>query len=142
MDGRLKLVVSEKEKAKAVFNLLGVTPLTSDGRICPEAIIDQSDLSQFVDRVLSSKASVENILGIEVRSDVRSKPIQQLGSILALVGLRLERAGVQKIHNRKIYRYRVEPVSLAAMKEIVDRRKSISPIQFASEQYGWSADDD
>jgi hypothetical protein len=37
--------------------------------------------------MVSTKASVENVLGIEVRSDVNMKSVQQLGTILGLTGL-------------------------------------------------------
>jgi hypothetical protein len=97
----------------------------------------------LVEKVVSAKASVENVLGIEVRSDVHRKPVQQLGALLGLIGLKLERVNAQKDQGRKIYRYHIEPVSLGRMEGIVERRKDLSHEEFESKQYGWSeAQDD
>jgi hypothetical protein len=93
---------------------------------------------EMVENMVSAKASVENVLGIEVGSDVRLKPVQQLGAILGLVGLKLERVHAQKDQGRKVYRYHIEPVSLGRMEEIVERRKVVSEEEFLSKQYGWS----
>jgi hypothetical protein len=137
-----KLIVSEMNRADAVSHLLGLTPLLKDGRFCPETIIDQSDLKQLVETMVPGRASVENVLGIEVRSDIHTKPVQQLGALLGLVGLKLERVQTQKDQGRKIYRYRLEPDSLGRMKGIVERRKVLSQEEFGSKQYGWSETED
>ena len=141
-DGCQKLIVSEKDRANAVSHLLGLTPLLKDGKFCPETIIDQSDLGKLVDTMVSAKASVENVLGIEVRSDIHIKPVQQLGAILGLVGLKLERVQTQKDQGRKIYRYRLEPEFSKRMEGIVERRKVIGEEEFESKQYGWSETED
>jgi hypothetical protein len=141
-DGRLNIIVTEKNRADAVSHLLGLTPLLKDGKPCAETIIDQSDLGKLVEKMVSAKASVENILGIEVRSDIHIKPVQQLGAILGLVGLKLERVQTQKDQGRKIYRYRLEPDSLGRMKGIVERRKVLSQSQFGCKQYRWSETED
>jgi Origin of replication binding protein len=141
-DGRLNIIVTEKNRADAVSHLIGLTPLLKDGRFCPETIIDQSDLGKLVETMVSAKTSVENVLGIEVRSDVHMKPVQQLGALLGLVGLKLERVQTQKDQGRKIYRYRLEPDSLGRMKGIVERRKVLSQSQFGYKQYGWSETED
>ena len=70
------------------------------------------------------KAVIETHLGIEIRSDVKTKSIQQLGTILKLLGLRLERVVSSKRKGRKVYQYRLEPKSLAGMKAIVEARKA------------------
>jgi hypothetical protein len=90
--------------------------LLKDGKFRRETIIDQSDMKQLVEKMVSAKASVENVLGIEVRSDIHIKPVQQLGPLLGLVGLKLERVQTQKDQGRKIYRYRLEPDSFGRMK--------------------------
>ena len=131
-DGQLKLIVSEKDRASAVSHLIGLTPLLKDGKFCPETIIDQSDLGKLVETMVSAKASVENVLGIEVRSDIHIKPVQQLGALLGMVGLKLERVQTQKDQGRKIYRYRIEPEFLERMKGIVERRKDLSQSRFES----------
>jgi hypothetical protein len=69
-------------------------------------------------------AVIETHLGIDIRRDVKAKPVQQLGRILRLLGLRLERFGSNKQEGQKTYRYRLEPKSLASLKAIVQARKA------------------
>ncbi len=139
---RSRLIVSEAAKANAIVQLLMLAPLMTDGRFDPNAVIQHSDLAQFVQTMIEAKGVVENGLGIEVRSDAEAKPMQQLGAVLRLVGLRLERADVQRQEGRKIYRYRLESESLARMKAIVEARKALTPRQFGFNQYGWPDSED
>ena len=137
-DGCQKLVATERNRADAVFHLLGLTPLLKEGKLSPGTVIDQFDLGKLVDKMVSEKATVENVLGIEVRSDIHLKPVQELGMILGLIGLKPERVKAQKDKGRKIYRYRIEPESLKRVEEIVEQRKVLSQEEFGSQQYGWS----
>jgi hypothetical protein len=81
--------------------LLMLTPLMIEGRLNPEAVLEQSRPGEFADTLVRHKAVVETHLGIEVRPDVKAKPVQQLGRILRLLGLRLERCGSTKREAKK-----------------------------------------
>jgi len=99
--------------------LLMLTPLMTEGRLNPEAVLEQSRLGEFADTLVRHKAVVETHLGIDIRRDVKAKPVRQPGRILRLLGLRLERYGSNKREGQKTYRYRLEPKSLARLKAIV-----------------------
>ncbi len=139
---RSRFVVTEAAKANAIVRFLTLTPLISDGKLDPDVIIQHSDLARFADQTLAAKGVVENVLGIEVRSDIQSKPVQQLGAVLGLVGLKLARVEVQKEAGRKIYRYRLGSESLVRIEAIIEARKALTPRQFGSDQYRWPISED
>jgi hypothetical protein len=108
----------------------------SKGRLNSEAVIQQSNLAEFTKALLKHKAVIETHLGIDIRRDVKAKPVQQLGRILRLLGLRLERCGSNKQKGQKTYRYRLEPKSLASLKAIVLARKAQGQRQFGGRLFG------
>ncbi len=107
--GRNRFATGKTERAAALQMLLRLTPLLNDEHLNPEVIIEGSDLHRFAEFALEKKALIETHLGLEVRRDVTSKPVQQLGRILRLVGLRLEPLPPRKEGGRKVYSYRLEP---------------------------------
>ena len=121
---RRRLAVTEASKAAAILMLLRLTPLLEGDRFDSEVMIQHSGLLGFADALVEQKAVIETHLGIEIRSDVKTKSIQQLGRILKLLGLRLERIASPKRKGRKIYQYRLEPKSLGGMKTIAESRKA------------------
>ena len=105
-------------------------------------VIQHSDLTDFADALVRQKAVIETHLGLEVRSDVKTKPIQQLNGILKLIGLRLEPLRPQKSNGRKVYQYRLDAESLARLRAVIEARKAVSPNEFASGQYGQPKSED
>jgi len=103
--------------------LIQITPLITGDKFNSEAVIQHADLTKFAEALVEQRAVIETHLGIEVRKDVKAKPVQQLGSVLKLVGLRLERHQTLKQGGRKAYQYRLEPKSLARIRAIVEARK-------------------
>ena len=99
-----RVVKRGEESALAMLHLLQRTPIYRDGRFLISVIYGASvrpvvltgaDLGPFVRFCRDHKASIETLLGCEVRSDVETKPVQQLGAVLKLVGVRLKAAGAR-----------------------------------------------
>ncbi len=105
-------------------------------------MFDQRQLGAFARFASENKAAMENLLGMEIRSDVLEKPMLQLGAVLGLIGLRLTGAGTVKAAGEKIYRYRLDPGSLQAMRAVVEARDQIKGWSFVSRLHGWPVDEE
>jgi hypothetical protein len=119
-----RFMSGKADKAVTVRTLPRLTPLvTFGGHLDADVVVEASDLIQFADTLSKKKAAIENQLGVQVQRDFRDKPVRQLGRILGLVGLRLERVHSRKEKGKKVYGYRLAPGPLARMKAIVQARK-------------------
>src|SRR5262249_13796246 len=89
------------------------------------------------------KAEIENILGLDIRSDLERKPVSQLGEVLKRIGLKLSKVGTQKVDGgRKIYRYQLDPAALHLLQGIVGARSATKGWVTVYRMQGWAADHD
>ena len=79
----------EKDITLTICYLLHKTPLMKDGVIQP-ITLTMDDLADFADAMLKDKPIIENVLDLEVRADLHTKPMRQLNEVLKLIGLRCE----------------------------------------------------
>ncbi|ACA18636.1 hypothetical protein M446_4290 [Methylobacterium sp. 4-46] len=135
--------VTEGERGRLVPHPDAVR-LAMAGRVAgsfdAEVIFDTHDLRAFAQFMIDNKGPLENLLGREVRSDVLRKPVQQLGQMLALMGLALRNVGSRKVSGRKIHRYRLDATSLSAIEEIAARRRVKTGWAFLVDHYGQHID--
>ena len=121
---RPRFVVSETQRAMAIRQLLQLTPLMNDrGNLNTEVTIQHDDLNTFVLTMRKYKGHFETLLGIEVRSDIQTKPMQQLGRVLKLVGLKFQNISVKKTGGIKSYAYRLDSSTMKAIKAIMEARR-------------------
>lgn len=99
------------------------TLLNPDNQISATAVVKMTDLRAFAECCRDKKATIERLLGVQVRRDVMRNPTQQLGIILGLFGLPLDREHVGKQGTKKIYKYKVNAQALEERMVIVARRR-------------------
>jgi hypothetical protein len=121
---RKRFVSSETDKAAVILTLLRLTPLVSGDQLRAAAVIDTSKLTTFSKEAVRYRGAIEVHLGIQVQADVKKKPVQQLGRILRLIGVELERVSSRKEGGRKVYYYRIDCASLERMTKLVEARKA------------------
>jgi len=136
---------SRKEAVDIVIHLLGLTPVLKDGRFDLEAAISSDDLKAFSEDSLKLKPIVENLLDVEVRRDVRTKPMTQLNAILKTIGLRCVKAKKTRAHTvaggRSIRFYILDREVFERMSTLVEVRKKLDPWQAVYEIHGWDLQD-
>ena len=93
---RSRFIRTSNESATAMLHLLQRTPIYGEGWFDTGVAVNTGDLEEFVKFAREKKAEIETLLGIEVRSDLDTKAVQQLGAVLKLIGLKLKRSGSQK----------------------------------------------
>jgi hypothetical protein len=90
---------------------------------------------------VENKPAVENLLGFEVRSDIRAKAIQQLNEVLKLIGIRVIGAGTAKASGQKIYKYRLDRNALKKIRGVIADRDQGRPWPTLRCLYNWALDD-
>lgn len=118
--------------AELLLQLLGLTPVLNGGRFDPEVLVTSDDLQVFAKEILSLKPVVENLLGIEVRRDVGTKPMTQLNAVLRTTGLCCRNAGKTRARavagGRAIRHYRLD-------RDVLERMTALA--QLRSRQEAW-----
>ncbi|RYD84429.1 MAG: hypothetical protein EOP84_05510 [Verrucomicrobiaceae bacterium] len=88
-------------------------------------VIDTRDLDEFIALVQKHKTRIEGQFDIEVRSDLSTKPVSQLSTLLGFVGLNLTKLkGRIADGDKRITRYGWNMEKVSMMKEISERRSS------------------
>jgi len=124
---------------KLLYELLSSTPIFSNGVFDIDVLITSDDLLSFSNLSLKYKTFVETQLGIPTRRDVEKKPIQQLNSLLKVVGLKLEKPTIKKVNNKKYYRYKIDQEQFDFINVFVNRRKKHhSGWDYINETYGFN----
>ena len=73
------------------------------------------------------KAQIERLFEVQVRGDVRNKPIRQLQDVLAVVGLHLPRRRIEQSGNKKRYWDGLDAGQLKTMERWVTVRAAPVP---------------
>src|SRR5829696_7005979 len=87
------------------------------------------------------KAEIENLLELEIRSDLEEKPIQQLNYVLKLVGLRTVRGKPFKRSGQKIYPYRLDSEALDRVEGIKAARRQTKRWYYVYLLNNWDTDE-
>ncbi len=93
----------------------------------PEAYIQKETLGDFVTACRKHKAALSQLFKMDLRRDLDSKPMTQLGQLLRLVGLGTKFEGSPKVNGEKLYIYTLDPEKLQRMNEVVTRIKDNHP---------------
>jgi hypothetical protein len=113
------------DRRRMLIDLFAMAGVFEDGSGFDRGIeLTQTQLGAFVEmcRNAAVKAKIERLLDVEVARDASSKPVQQLGRFLALVGLGLRKSRTERDGKSKIYYYRIDADRLSEMTELMERR--------------------
>lgn len=86
------------------------------------AVITTSTLVEFVKYCEKNKPKIEQVLGIDIRKDIRTKPMTQLQAFLSKVGMKTVGVGEVRTGGKKTYQYGIDPKRLEERLEIVHAR--------------------
>src|SRR5262249_18434166 len=139
----LKFVRTRGDTASAIAYLLRLTPLMrGDGAWDCDTVFDGDQLSEFIRFCTENKAPLENVLQMEIRADLKAKPVSQLSAVLRLIGLTLQKVGTTKRGAKKIYRYRLDRDSLQRLKALQHRRETTTAWRRIPQLHGWRHSED
>jgi hypothetical protein len=136
LDRRLNVIRQRSARARLMYKILELTPIMKAGEFQDTAFTNE-DLIDFVAYLVANKAAFEHQFGIEVRSDVAKKAVQQLQMVLRLVGLATEQAGRTRMGNKRLFAYRLDMARAGEVMDIIKRREPWSGWPFLEREYGW-----
>jgi hypothetical protein len=136
---RLRVLKDSREIARLLHDLLTASGIFVDGHFDTQKIFSSITLKPFMHRSHEIKATIENLLEIEVRK--LDAGARQLNSVLDVVGLEHEAVATTRVKSvaggKKVYLYRLSTDRLAQVQEIVKRREQISGWAFIDQRYGF-----
>jgi hypothetical protein len=133
----LRFVKKHSDIIRTICYLLHKTPLMRDGVLAPTTTLTMADLGELAGAMLENKPIIENVLEVEVRADVDTKPTRQLNEILKLIGLRCEPLKKKKAKDTMIYPYRLDQARYDQMLRLVDKRRATDGWRAIYEMHGW-----
>jgi hypothetical protein len=107
-------------------SLLTASGLFSQGVFNLDLQIEKSDLADFAKCCLKNKVKIEQLFEVQVRSDVIDKPIQQLNTILKILGLSTIKQQIKQSGGKKYYFYRLDKNKLESVSHWASRRVETS----------------
>lgn len=117
-------VVGVREDAKVLSKILDVSGLLDgSGRPNPDVVVKLEGLSKFVTFCTRNKVKIERLLNTPVRKDLKTKPIAQLNTLIALCGLKVVTSNTVSKGDKKIYEYTLDPLGYEDAMDLISRRQ-------------------
>ncbi|MGA4047913.1 plasmid replication protein, CyRepA1 family [Ralstonia nicotianae] len=125
-------VILTDAKKRALKQLVLKALLTSAGLagegepVRHEAVITSNDLGSFIETCHENSARLQDLFGMALRGDLDTKPMSQLGKILELMGLSLEKVSAKHVpgdKSKKTYYYRIHREEWQTAMDYVERRR-------------------
>ena len=102
--------------------ILRTTPIFEDTAFLSDAKFSVLHLNKFIDISIENSTIIQAQFGIQVRKNIKTNPIQFLGIILKLVGLKCTKP--KKVTRKRIstYYYELDSIKLNRILDIVNRQ--------------------
>ena len=134
---RQSAVIRDPDQMRVFLRLLlEATPLVKDGAWDVEVVFSGDELDAFRRLISENKRVFETQLDRQVRQDFDAKPVLQLGQVLRILGLGLEKARTAKAGDIKRYFYKLNSAAFQQMTDIAHRRAAISASDFLRQLHG------
>jgi len=96
--------------------------LNEKNRIIPDKKYSSTDLSPAIQHIKKHDVSLQRWFKISLRSDIDSKPVQQFGVFLKMLGINTDRTSKKTPSGGKEYFYSIPSEYLRRVYQIIDRR--------------------
>lgn len=136
---RQSLLKNTSAKTPLLRKILSATPIFDGNYFIPDAEYYSNELDDFIDVVEEYKGVIETQFNeFKIRTDLRSKPAQQLGSFLKLIGLANKTKYIDVVGESKVSVMVIDPERLKRLKYL-ESLESERDLQWDSihERYGF-----
>ena len=124
--GRLLVAAGLVDGATGLFNL--------------DAVVCTDSLGAFATAYRADRRRIQSELGLDMRRDIDKKPVEQLGSVLRLIGASTVLAATAKTGGVKKRSYRIDADELVRMMDVVVRRAEKQREEWQARQEGEGGD--
>ena len=134
-----RLLKNQSAKTPLLWKILCASPVFNGKEFLPDVEYYSNELDEFIDVVEEYKGVIETQFNeFKIRTDLRSKPAQQLGAFLKLVGLANKTKHVDVINGAKVSVMVINPDLLKRLKYL-ESLESERDLQWDSihERYGF-----
>ena len=135
-DAKMRFLKKSGHEAEVLQLVLESTPVRGNGEWSFSEITTQ-DLKAFTGIVREHKAIIENVLDLEVRSDLASKPISQLNSILALIGMRCKPGKKRRQRGSFVFPYKLDKLLFDNVAAILEKQANTDSWETLYGLHGW-----
>lgn len=118
-------IQSEAQKRIFLYRAFKAAGVMDDSGFISDVIISDAKLSDFVTWMNRTRGTYELQFGRNLRADLESSPMLQLGDLLKHVYLKTEKRGTQSTNQKKIYTYSLHQERLRGMHSLRRRRLKI-----------------
>ncbi len=125
-----------------LYRILSNTPYFVNGKFDHKVTFNSDDLGNFSNEMLKLKPYIENHLKINIRKDIKNKPVQQLNEILKLVGLKHWNGKAKVINGTKIYNYKLSTDQLNFVNVVLKNRKAQNRWDYVNKLHGFKFNED
>ena len=136
-----KLLKNKNTGTMLLYGLLSLTPVFTDGQFNSDVVFTKDDLVKFGKAAIKMKTSAELHLELTTKGDVLKKPVQHLGKVLKLVGLKQVCVKTSKHNGSKIYHYSLNTKILNRANDILTKRKSVDSWGFVDKLHNFEKTD-
>lgn len=122
-----KSLAHKKDMYAAILKKTGL--LDSDKNLILDKPIHMSDLKDFVTYIKKNKQTLQRLFNTDIRTDINTKPVQQLNGYLKRLGITTKRTSKKTPDGGKDYYYTINPERLQTIEDIVNTRSDKATAQ-------------
>lgn len=136
----LSVLADEQADTFLLRGILSSTPIFFKNEVITTVEFSGNDLKEFIRFCQKLKSVIERQLGLNIRTDLASKPAMQLGVFLGLVGIKTFKSRTEKNSDGgKTYFYKIDPVSVKRMISLVEMEEQRkNPWEAINIRYGFN----
>lgn len=139
----MERILPNKASAQLLlYKILQNTPYFINGKFDESVVFNSDDLGDFAKVMIKLKPYIENHLKINIRKDIKDKPVQQLSEVLKLVGLKHWNGKSHVINGTKIYNYKLSKDQLSFVNVVMKNRKTLDGWAYVNKLHGFKVDPD
>ncbi len=138
---KLRFLPNNGNRGPLLLHLLSKSPVYDGQKFVTDLEFSATDLTELSDEAARLKGVIENVCEINVRRDIKKKPMMFLGDLMESIGLALEPPEPKVSKGKKVYWYKLSADAISWMNEFAKKRAELKAWQTLYQLHGLVDDD-